>query len=103
ENGFQVDGYVPRQAGEVPIAGMRGVSAQYFSALGARLKAGRAVTEAERTSSQPVAIVNEAFARRYWPGQDPIGRRLQEYGGATPSPARGPYSAGHTPGSADEA
>ena len=83
ENGFQVDGYVPRQAGEVPIAGMRGVSAQYFSALGARLKAGRAFTEADRTSSQPVAIVNEAFARRYWPGQDPIGRRLQEYGGST--------------------
>ena len=82
ENGFQVDGYVPREAGEVPIAGMRGVSPKYFAALGARLKSGRAFTDADRRGSQPVAIVNEAFARRYWSSQDPIGRRLQEYGGS---------------------
>jgi len=82
ENGFQVDGYVPREPGEVPIAGMRGVSPKYFAALGARLKSGRAFTDADRRGSQPVAIVNEAFARRYWSSQDPIGRRLQEYGGS---------------------
>jgi putative ABC transport system permease protein len=84
ENGFQVPGYVPRQSGEVPIAGMRGVSSRYFAALGARLKAGRTFTAADRLGSQPVAIVNEAFAQRYWPGQDPIGRTLQEYGGSNP-------------------
>jgi putative ABC transport system permease protein len=45
------------------------------------LKAGRVFEAADRTRSQPVAIVNEAFARRYWPGQNPIGKRVREYGG----------------------
>jgi predicted permease len=81
ENGFEVDGFVPSQPGEVPIAGMRGVTGAYFDALGARLKAGRLFTAQDRAGSQPVAIVNEAFARRYWPGQNPLGRRLREYGG----------------------
>ena len=81
ENGFEVDGFVPTKPGEVPIAGMRGVTGEYFAALGARLKNGRLFTAADRGGSQPVAIVNEAFARRYWPGQDPLGRRLREFGG----------------------
>jgi putative ABC transport system permease protein len=81
ENGFEVDGFVPTTPGEVPIAGMRGVLGGYFSALGARLKAGRVFDATDRTGSQPVAIVNEAFARRYWPGQNPIGKRVREYGG----------------------
>jgi putative ABC transport system permease protein len=80
ENGFEVDGFVPTKPGEVPIAGMRGVTGDYFAALGARLKSGRLFTAADRGGSQPVAIVNEAFARRYWPGQDPLGRRLREFG-----------------------
>jgi putative ABC transport system permease protein len=81
ENGFEVDGFVPSQPGEVPVAGMRGVLGGYFAALGARLKAGRVFDATDRTGSQPVAIVNEAFARRYWPGQNPIGKRVREYGG----------------------
>jgi putative ABC transport system permease protein len=81
ENGFEVDGFVPSQPGDVPVAGMRGVSGEYFAALGARLKAGRLFTASDRTASQPVAIVNEAFARRYWAGQSPLGKRLREFGG----------------------
>jgi putative ABC transport system permease protein len=81
ENGYEIDGWVPPQPGQVPVAGMRGVAGDYFSALGARLKAGRVFTPADRTESQPVAVVNEAFARRYFAGQDPLGKRLREYGG----------------------
>src|SRR5262245_2547751 len=81
ENGFEVDGFVPSKPGEVPIAGQRGVTGNYFEALGARLEAGRRFTSSDRAGSQPVAIVNQAFARRYWPGQNPLGRRLREYGG----------------------
>jgi hypothetical protein len=36
----------------------------------------RAFNAADRTGATPVAIINEEMARRYWPGQDPIGRRL---------------------------
>jgi predicted permease len=80
ENSFTVEGYTPAKADDVPVAGMRGISGDYFAALGARLKAGRVFTPADRAGSQPVAIVNEAFARAYWPGQDALGKRLQEGG-----------------------
>ncbi len=80
ENGFEVDGYVPANADDIPLAGMRGVSDDYFAALGARLKTGRVFTPVDRSNSQPVAIVNEAFARRYFAGSNPIGRRLREGG-----------------------
>jgi putative ABC transport system permease protein len=81
ENGFEVDGWVPPQAGDVPVAGMRGVTGDYFPALGARLKRGRVFTSADRTGSQAVAIVNEAFAHRYFAGQNPLGKRVREFGG----------------------
>jgi putative ABC transport system permease protein len=80
ENGFTVEGYTPRDPNDIPVAGMRGIVGNYFAALGIPLKAGRYFTAADRQGSQPVAIVNETFARTYWPGQDPIGRRLSEYG-----------------------
>jgi putative ABC transport system permease protein len=82
ENGFTVEGYTPPAPDDVPLAGMRGITGDYFRALGVRVKAGRVFTPADRDGSQPVAIVNEAFARRYWPGQDPLGRRLREGGGS---------------------
>jgi hypothetical protein len=40
--------------------------------------AGRAFTDADGPESQLVAMVNEEFARRYWPGQNPVGKRLKE-------------------------
>jgi putative ABC transport system permease protein len=48
----------------------------YFRALGCRLRAGRLFTAQDTPSSQPVAVVNEAFARRWFAGQDPVGKRL---------------------------
>jgi len=80
ENGFEVDGYVTPQRNDVPVAGMRGIAGRYMEALGMRLKSGRWFTPADRADSQPVAIVNEAFARRYWPNRDPLGRRVREGG-----------------------
>jgi putative ABC transport system permease protein len=80
ENGFTVEGYTPPTPDDPPIAGMRGVTSDYFTALGARLTSGRVFTAADRAGSQPVAIVNEAFARRYMSGQDPLGRRVRENG-----------------------
>ena len=80
ENSYTVDGYVPPQPDAIPIGGMRGVTPGYFAALGARLKSGRAFSSADRADSQPVAIVNEAFASRYFQGQNPLGKRLREGG-----------------------
>jgi putative ABC transport system permease protein len=83
ENGFEVEGWTPPQPGEEPVAGIRGVTGDYFAALGIRLKAGRAFTAQDRRDSQPVAIVSDGFARRYFGAQDPIGKRLRESGAGT--------------------
>jgi len=81
ENSFAVEGYTPANSNDVPVAGMRGITGAYFAALGARLKGGRVFTAADRAGSQPVAVVNEAFVRSYWPGQNALGKRLREGGG----------------------
>jgi predicted permease len=52
------------------------VSEGFFTAVGTPLLRGRFLTTADRPESQRVAIVNEAMARRMWPGQDPVGRRF---------------------------
>jgi putative ABC transport system permease protein len=48
-----------------------------MEALGERLRAGRSLSASDIAGSLPVVLVNETFARLYWPGQDPIGRRIR--------------------------
>jgi predicted permease len=64
-----------------PEAFIRVVSDGYFEALGIALKSGRAFTESDRASSEPVVIVNETLARTLWPGQDAVGQMLTQDGG----------------------
>jgi predicted permease len=64
-----------------PEAYMRVVSDGYFESVGIRLLAGRAFTESDRASSEPVVIVNETLARTLWPGQDAIGQYVTQDGG----------------------
>ena len=51
-------------------------SADYFRTLRIRVTQGRAFTAADRGDSPPVAMVNETFARRMWPGENPLGKRV---------------------------
>jgi hypothetical protein len=55
--------------------------------MGLRLVAGRAFTEFDGQASPPVVVLNEAAARRFWPGEDPLGRRLRP----GPRGAEGPW------------
>jgi predicted permease len=64
-----------------PEAFIRIVSDGYFEALGIALKAGRAFTESDRASSEPVVMVNETLARTLWPGQDAVGKMMTQDGG----------------------
>ncbi|HLJ85830.1 MAG TPA: ABC transporter permease [Candidatus Angelobacter sp.] len=57
---------------EVPF---REVSSGYFNTLHAKLLRGRYFTDAEDSTKPPVTVVNQAFAKRYFPGEDPIGKR----------------------------
>ncbi len=54
----------------------RDVSADYFTTLRARLVRGRYFTDAEDGSKPNVVVINEALARKYFPGQDPIGQKI---------------------------
>jgi predicted permease len=56
--------------------GQQSVSPQYFRVMKTRLLSGREFTDRDRASSEPVVIVNEALARRYFPNADPAGRRI---------------------------
>jgi putative ABC transport system permease protein len=52
------------------------VTPNYFRAAGMELKTGRGLTAQDDTASPYVIVINEAMARRYWPGQSPIGKRV---------------------------
>jgi len=58
----------------LPAAQIRAVSPGYFRLMQIALRSGRGFTE--RDLNQPVVIVNETMARRYWPGRDPVGRKF---------------------------
>ncbi len=53
------------------------VDLDYFKTLGVPLRRGRDFTAADRVDARPVAIINDTMAEKYWPGQDPIGRRVR--------------------------
>jgi len=67
--------------GESVIAPMQvEVSPGYFEAMGTPLKRGRYFNEHDKPDAMRVAIVDERLARKFWPGQDPIGKRMYEPG-----------------------
>jgi hypothetical protein len=55
---------------------VRAVYPEYFRTLGQAVHAGRGFTTDDRANGAPVAVVNEAFARRIWPGESAIGNRI---------------------------
>lgn len=63
-------------SGEHNEVNERDVGADYFTTLQARLERGRYFTDADDESKPNVAIINEALARKYFPGQDPIGQKI---------------------------
>jgi predicted permease len=74
---FTIEGYVSPKSAGLNLAAMSLVESDPFEALGIRVLRGRVFTESDNAGSQLVAIVNRKMAERYWPGQDPIGKRLR--------------------------
>jgi predicted permease len=75
--GFEIDGWVPG-AGEPPPHGdIRAVTPGYFEALSIPLLRGRTFTDQDRITTDRVVIIDDVLARRYWPDQDPIGKKIK--------------------------
>ena len=74
---FQIAGRAAPPAGEEPTAHVTVATEGYLDALGTPLRRGRAFTRADDARSVPVALVNEAFVRRHFPGEDALGRRIE--------------------------
>jgi len=83
---FVVDGYVPPKGAGLNLAWTSQVLGDYFRAMGIALRRGRTFTEADNVHSQLVVIVNHKLAEHYWPGQDPIGKRIRWGMQETPTP-----------------
>ena len=73
---MRFEGHTENEARKNPFASFEWVAPNYFRVMGIPILRGRAFTEADRLGSERVAIVNESIANRYWPGEDPIGKRL---------------------------
>ncbi|MCA1626509.1 MAG: ABC transporter permease, partial [Acidobacteria bacterium] len=61
---------------ERPVAGFQVATTDYFRAMGIQLWRGRAFTAADADGAPPVMIINESFARRFYPNEDPLGQRI---------------------------
>jgi len=73
---FSIDGRPPASPNEALRANFRGISSDYFRTMSIPLSKGRYFTEQDHDKAPAVLIVNESFANRFWPNEDPIGKHL---------------------------
>jgi predicted permease len=73
----QIEGKAYPQASDYPLAREGIVTAGYFDTFKAKVLSGREFSRADIAGSQPVAIINESFARTHYPGIDPIGHQMK--------------------------
>jgi predicted permease len=76
---MQIEGKSPWSANEAPLVEYRWYYGDYFQALGVPLLRGRMLDRRDGDGSTTV-VINQAMAQKFWPGQDPIGRRFGQDG-----------------------
>ncbi|HYY55998.1 MAG TPA: ABC transporter permease [Pyrinomonadaceae bacterium] len=74
--GFQVEGRPEPKSDENITVDYQVISPDYFSTMQVPLIRGRAFTDADKEGAPRVAIVNDVMARKYFPGEDPLGKRI---------------------------
>jgi len=80
---FTIEGHPTKSDNDAPTAYRCTVSADYFKTMGIPLLQGREFTDRDREGAPTVLMVNETAARRYWPGQSPVGSHLSFTTGRT--------------------
>jgi putative ABC transport system permease protein len=79
---FNISGRPPKSPHDYTAAGYRTITPNYFETLGVPLEQGRFFTAADTEKAPAVVVINAAMARTYFPGENPLGKRMQI--GATP-------------------
>jgi putative ABC transport system permease protein len=75
DTSFQIEGRPqPRSQSETPVTWYRSISAGYFDVMGIKVIAGRVFAERE---AAPSIVINESFVKKYFPGEDPLGKRVR--------------------------
>ncbi len=74
---FEIEGQPVAPGSPGPWGNVRYVTPGYFAALGISVLRGRTFTGDDRTDTERVAVIDEGMARRYWPGEDPIGQKIR--------------------------
>jgi putative ABC transport system permease protein len=78
---FEVDSQAGLPSEQRPSAHRLAASPGYFGLVGIPILAGRGIAESDGPAAEPIAIVNDLLAERFWPGQNPIGRMIRSGGG----------------------
>jgi predicted permease len=81
---LKIEGRPPWERGQVPIVEISTVSNDYFHTLGMQMRAGRVFNEADRADAPPVVIINETLAKRFFTGEEPLGKRLDSFNPKSP-------------------
>lgn len=81
----QLEGGNPWKDGSAPLVEQAPITPAYFAALGMPVRAGRAFADSDRTGAALVTIVTKGTAEKFWPGQDPIGKRIALDNAITPN------------------
>ena len=80
---FMLADQPPGRPEDRPLAQHHSISEGYFETMGARLLEGRLLTAQDTPTTEPVVVVNESFAKRYFPGQPAVGRQLLSWSSQT--------------------
>ncbi|HYO16407.1 MAG TPA: ABC transporter permease [Thermoanaerobaculia bacterium] len=84
--GIQPEGFIPPPGEGNPIADWRVVSPGYFDTMRIRLRQGRLFSSVDHEDAPGTVVIDKSLADRYWPDQDPLGRRLRLSGLGPDSP-----------------
>src|SRR5262249_41262485 len=88
---FRVDG-IPQQPGEIRLAGINAVDAEFFHTMNIPLRDGRYFTPQDGPEAPRVVIISERMARRFWPNQSAIGKRVQQGAPKDNDPSAKPWA-----------
>jgi putative ABC transport system permease protein len=86
DSSFHITGTPPYKPGQEPSAEMNMISPDYFRVLGMPVLRGRAFTAADALNKPGVVIIDESLAKRYFNGEDPIGKQLDNNQTLKPNP-----------------